>query len=199
MKKTQWIGQMLRALLTLAGAGLGALAAAMALPFLQRAYPTAFSEPDNVLILYVVLCLIGGMILFAVSHSIMVRVMRVSGSIERRWSSMPTRQILMAVIGLILGLVVAALLHLLILSMGSSLLTVSISAIVYVVLGTMGMRIGFQRYAARPFRRSRRHRDPLEIILDETMAEEDEPAEEKTVSGTLRRFWIPRCLSTGGF
>lgn len=182
MKKTQWIGQMLRALITLAGAGLGALAAAMALPFLQRAYPGAFTEPGSALVLYGVLCLIGGIAFFAVSHAIMARVMHVSGMIERRWSSMPTRQILMSVIGLILGLVVAALLHLLILSVGSSLLTVSISAIVYVVLGTMGLRIGFQRYTARPFRRGRKHRDPLEIILDEA-ADDDEPAEEKPAGG----------------
>jgi len=107
----------------------------------------------------------------------MVRVLSLSGKIERRWSSMPTRQILLSAIGLILGLVVAALLHLLILSMGSSLLTVSISAIVYVVLGTMGMRIGYQRYTAKPFRRGRKNRDALDMILDEDIAEDDEPAE----------------------
>ena len=74
---------------------------------------------------------------------------------------MPTRQIFLSSVGLILGLSVAALLHLLILSIGSSLLTVSISAIVYVVLGTMGMRIGYQRYTSKPARRGRRHRDAL--------------------------------------
>ena len=91
---------------------------------------------------------------------------------------MPTRQILLSSVGLIIGLVVAALIHLLILSLGSSLLTVSISAIVYVVLGTMGMRIGYQRYTAKGLSlRSRRHLDTLDIILDEAGAGDDEPAE----------------------
>lgn len=179
MKKSRWIGQMLRVLITLAGAGLGAAAAAMARPFLQSAYPHVFSGADSLFFLYLILCAIGAIILFAFSQSIMLRVMRLSGKIERRWSSMPTRQILMSVIGLILGLVVAALLHLLIVSIGSSILTVSISAIVYILLGTMGMQIGYQRYSSRPFRRGRKHRDPLELILDDAMPEDDDPAEEK--------------------
>ena len=127
MKKSKWIGQILRLLITLVGAGIGAAAAALARPFLVSEYPHLFSGAYSLLFLYLILCAIGAVILFAFSHSIMLRVMRLSGKIERRWSSMPTRQILMSVIGLILGLVVAALLHLLILSIGSSILTISIS------------------------------------------------------------------------
>ena len=179
MKKSKWIGQILRLLITLVGAGIGAAAAALARPFLVNEYPHLFSGAYSLLFLYLILCATGAVILFAFSHSIMLRVMRLSGKIERRWSSMPTRQILMSVIGLILGLVVAALLHLLILSIGSSILTISISAIVYIVLGTMGMQIGYQRYDSRPFRRGRKHRDTLELILDDNMAEEDEQGEEK--------------------
>ncbi len=170
---------MLRVLITLAGAGLGAAAAAVARPFLQSAYPHVFSGGESLFFLYLILCSIGTIILFAFSQSIMLRVMRLSGRIERRWSSMPTRQILMSVIGLILGLVVAALLHLLIQSIGSSILTVSISAIVYVLLGTMGMQIGYQRYSSKPFRRGRKHRDTLALFLDDVMPEEEEPGEEK--------------------
>lgn len=182
MKKTKWIGQMLRVLITLAGAGIGALGAAMARPFLVSTYPHVFSGPYSLLILYIVLCAVGAVVLFAVSNPIMVRVMRLSAMVEHRWSSMPTKQILLSAIGLILGLVVAALLHLLILSVGSSLLTVSISAIVYVVFGTMGMRIGYQRYTAKPFRRGRKHRDALELILDDGMPEDDDTAETAAVT-----------------
>ncbi len=178
MKKIRWIGQMLRLLITLAGAGVGALAATLVLPFLQTVYPDLLIGPDSLFILYFVLCTVGAVILFAFSQPLMLRVMRLSGQIERRWTSMPTRQILLSSVGLIIGLVVAALIHLLILSLGSSLLTVSISAIVYVVLGTMGMRIGYQRYTAKGLSlRSRRHRDTLDIILDEAGAGDDEPAE----------------------
>ena len=175
---------MLRLLITLVGAGLGAAAATMARPFLESAYPHMFSGPDSVLALYLVLCFIFGIIFFAFSHAVMLRVMRVSGIIERRWTSMPTRQIFLSSVGLILGLCVAALLHLLILSIGSSLLTVSISAIVYVVLGTMGMRIGYQRYTSKPARRGRRRRDALNLILDETIAGDDDPDDDDALLAT---------------
>ena len=177
MKKSKLLGQMLRLLITLVGAGIGAIAATMVRPFLLNAYPHLFSTPGSSFILYLILCGIGAVILFAFSYPLMQHMLRLSGMIERRFSSMPTRQIFLTALGLILGLVVAALIHLLILSMGSSLLTVSISAIVYVVLGTMGMRIGFQRYYSKPFStHGRRRRNTLDLIMDETLdEEEDEP------------------------
>lgn len=178
MKKNRWIASMLRLLITLVGAGLGAVAAATARPFLESLYPHTFNGQKSVVILYIVLCSLFGIIFFAFSHTIMLRVMRLSGIIERRWTNMPTRQIFLSAIGLIIGLSVAALLHLLILSVGPSLLTVSISAIVYVVLGTMGMRIGYQRYTPKAPRRGRRHRDALTMILDDSIAEDDEAADE---------------------
>jgi len=178
MKKSKGLANMLRLLITLVGAGLGAAAAAIIRPFLESAYPHVFSGQDSVIILYIVLCSFGGVILFAFSYSIMLRVLRLSSRIERRWTSMPTRQIFLSAMGLVIGLSVAALLHLLILSIGPSLLTVSLSAIVYVVLGTLGMRIGYQRYSSKPSRRGRKHRDTLNMILDDPMDDDaaDEPA-----------------------
>jgi len=178
MKKSKGLANMLRLLITLVGAGLGAAAAAIIRPFLESAYPHVFSGQDSAIILYIVLCSFGGVILFAFSYSIMLRVLRLSSRIERRWTSMPTRQIFLSAMGLVIGLSVAALLHLLILSIGPSLLTVSLSAIVYVVLGTLGMRIGYQRYSSKPSRRGRKHRDTLNMILDDPMDDDaaDEPA-----------------------
>ena len=49
MKKSRWIAPMLRLLITLVGAGLGAAAATMARPFLESAYPHVFSGADSVL------------------------------------------------------------------------------------------------------------------------------------------------------
>ena len=179
MKKSKLLGQMLRLLITLAGAGIGAIAATMVRPFLQGTYPHLFSAPNSIFFLYIIPCTIGGVILFAFSYPLMQHMLRLSGTIEHRFSSMPNRQIFLTASGLILGLVVAALIHLLILSMGSSLLTVSISAIVYVVLGTMGMRIGYQRYYSKPFAtHGRKHKNTLDILMDETMDETMDEAEE---------------------
>ena len=168
---------MLRLLITLVGAGIGAVAAAAARPILEGLYPHTFTGQKSVIILYIILCSLFGIIFFAFSHTIMLRVMRLSGIIERRWTNMPTRQIFLSAIGLVIGLSIAALLHLLILSVGPSLLTVSISAIVYIILGTMGMRIGYQRYTPKVSRRSRK-RDALTMILDDSLAEDDEPTDE---------------------
>ena len=178
MKKTRWLAPMLRLLITLVGAGIGAVTAATARPFLESLYPHTFSGQESIIILYVILCTLFGIIFFAFSHTIMLRMMRLSGIIEQRWTSMPTRQIFLSAVGLIIGLSIAALLHLLILSVGPSLLTVSISAIVYVVLGSMGMRIGYQRYTPKTSRRNRKHRDALSMMLDDSIAEDDEAAEE---------------------
>ncbi len=173
MRRNQWMATMLRLLITAVGAGIGAVIAAGVRPFMERAYPHVFSGQESVIVLYVILCFFFGLIFFAFSHGIMLRVMRISGIIERNWTSMPTRQIFLSAMGLIIGLSIAALLHLLIQSAGSSLLSISISAIIYVVLGTMGMRIGYQRYTEKPVRRGATQLDALNIILDDSQPQDD--------------------------
>lgn len=173
MRRNKWMASMLRLLITLVGAGLGAVIATGVRPFMERAYPHVFSGQGSVIILYVILCILLGLIFFALSHGIMLRVMRISGIIERNWTSMPTRQIFLSAMGLMIGLSVAALLHLLIQSAGSSLLSISLSAIIYVVLGSMGMRIGYQRYSEKSARRSATQLDALNIILDDSESEYD--------------------------
>ncbi|HPS81694.1 MAG TPA: TRAM domain-containing protein [Candidatus Limiplasma sp.] len=133
-------------MITLVGAGIGAGAAALAMPLITRMYPQAFERPFGLAIVYCVLCLLGALLLFLLSKGIIRQVMQISTAVERRWSSMPTQQILFSSIGLIAGLAVAALTNQLILSAGASLLTISVSAIVYLLLGTLGMQIGYRRY-----------------------------------------------------
>ncbi|HPJ03214.1 MAG TPA: TRAM domain-containing protein [Candidatus Limiplasma sp.] len=173
MRRNKWLASLLRLLITAVGAGLGAAVATGLRPFMERAYPHVFSGQDSIIMLYIILCILFGLIFFAFSHNFMLRVMRLSGIIERNWTSMPTRQIFLSAMGLITGLSIAALIHLLIQSAGSSLLSISISAIIYVVLGTMGMRIGYQRYTEKPARRSAPHLDALSIILDDSGPEEE--------------------------
>ncbi len=173
MRRNQWLANLLRLLITAVGAGLGAMVAAGVRPFMERAYPHVFVGQDSIIMLYVILCVLFGLIFFAFSHNFMLRVMRLSGIIERNWTSMPTRQIYLSAMGLIVGLSIAALLHLLVQSAGSSLLTLSLSAILYVVLGTMGMRIGYQRYNDKPVRRGATQLDALNIILDDSEPEDD--------------------------
>ena len=64
--------------------------------------------------------------------------MKLIAASERKWDAMPTQQIVLTSIGMIMGLVVAALITQLILSAGASLITISFSALTYVILGYVG-------------------------------------------------------------
>ena len=146
MLKNKTLERLLRLLITLVGAGLGAVAAALALPVFSRLSPPVFTWPYGHIGTYFVLCAAGALLLFLLSKIIIRQVLQLSAAIERRWSSMPTQQILFSSIGLITGLAIAAFTNQLVLSAGASLLTISVSAIIYVLLGTLGMQIGYRRY-----------------------------------------------------
>ena len=167
--------------ITLLGAGIGAALAALILPLFSRWYP--IESPYAPIALYAALCLVGAAVCFAFSSAIIGRTMKLIAAIERRWDAMPTQQIVLTSIGMIMGLVVAALITQLILSAGASLITISFSALTYVVLGYVGLRIGFHRYRGGKTPRMRRHlRRAAEAgILDDAdllMAEEGEDEEE---------------------
>lgn len=172
MLKNKTLERLLRLLITLVGVGIGAGVAALVLPLLARLNPQFFGRAYGLISLYSVLCLLGGLFLFILSMGIIQKVMQLSAAVERRWSSMPTQQILFASIGLISGLIVAALANQLILSAGASILSISISAIVYVVMGTLGLQIGFHRYhesrkERKRFRRRSRRSEPFTTMLDD--------------------------------
>ena len=179
--KNKTVEKLMRFLITLLGAGIGAALAALILPLFSRWYP--IESPYAPIALYAALCLVGAAVCFAFSSAIIGRTMKLIAAIERRWDAMPTQQIVLTSIGMIMGLVVAALITQLILSAGASLITISFSALTYVVLGYVGLRIGFHRYRGGKTPRMRRHlRRAAEAgILDDAdllMAEEGEDEEE---------------------
>ena len=135
-----------RALITLLGAGLGAALAMLLTPLLRRVSPQIFEQFSNQVLLYVVLCLLGALIFFALSMSILTRCMKAAAVIEQHWEKMPNRQIVWTSLGLLCGLAIAALFTQLILSAGASLLTLSFSALTYIFLGYLGLQIGNHRY-----------------------------------------------------
>ena len=170
MLKNKTLERLLRLLITLVGAGLGAVCAALLLPLLVRVYPIVFATMYARIGVYTLLCAAGALLMFLLSAAIIKQVMQLSGAIERRWSSMPTQQIMLASIGLIGGLIIAALTNQLVLSAGASLLTISVSAIIYLVLGALGMQIGYSRYHESSLQRKRfrlrlRKGEPLGDVL----------------------------------
>ena len=161
MLKSKMLERLMRILITLLGVGVGAGLAAIAYAILGRLFPVS-AGPLTPLLLYVGLCALGALIFFLLSRSIIQRTMQFVAMLERRWERMPFPQIFLGASGLILGLMAAFLITQLILSAGPSLITISFSAIVYLILGMLGMQIGTRRYKesgrlARMLRRGRKN------------------------------------------
>lgn len=181
-KSNKFMERLMRFIITLLGAGIGTGIAALLLPFLVRRYPEFISGYTGAIILYTGLILLGALIFFAFSYSIYTRCMQLMTALERRWDSMPTRQCALVLGGLLAGLLVAALLTQLVLSAGASLLTISFSALMYVMLGYVGSRIGLHRYREGKRLGHRRHRsgdslaDEALSLTDEVLEEDEEPA-----------------------
>ena len=181
MLKNKTLERLLRLLITLIGAGLGAVAAALLIPLLARQYPPVFTGVYAHIGVYFMLCSAGALLLFMLSKNIIQQVLQLSSAVERRWSSMPTQQIVLSSVGLICGLVIAALINQLVISAGASLLTISVSALAYVLLGTLGLQIGYRRYhesrqERKRFRRKLRKGKAISDMLTDAalMLDDDE-------------------------
>ena len=182
MIKNRTLERLMRFLLTLLGAGVGLGAVALAMPFLQRSYPAFIQNIYSVALLYAAVALVGAGVFFLLSRGIIERTLRFTASVEAKLESMSIQQIVLTCAGLIAGLLVAALITQLILSAGPSLITISFSAFTYVVLGTLGMRVGYRRSRDGKLLRRLRFRRGL--------SDEAEAAEEaaETVSVLPRKY-----------
>jgi len=179
MLKNKPMARMMRVLITLLGAGVGAAIAALLTPILTRLWPQTFGHMGWLMLLYTGLCLLLGLVFFLLSNAIIDRTMRLIARMENTWAKLSTRQIFLTGTGLVMGLIVAALVTQLILSTGTNLLTISFSALVYLVLGFVGFRMGLSR-SRKPSRRSRRasaEDAPFLEVADALMNDdESEPA-----------------------
>ena len=172
MIKSHTMTKVMRFFITLLGAGLGAGTAVLALPFLTRSYPTLADNLFETAAIYIGAALVGALIFFLLSNVIVHRVMKLLSALESRMEKMPLQQMVFTAAGLIAGLVVAALLTQLVLSAGASLITISFSALMYLILGYLGMRVGYRRFRdGRIFGRLRR-REPEPAV--EAVAEPEE-------------------------
>lgn len=177
MMKSKTMERLMRLCITLLGAGVGAGVAALAIPILLRTTPDFMADAYAPLYVYGGLCIVFSVFFFLISSALIRRTMQLINSVERRWERMPVQQILMATTGLILGLLVAWLATQLVLSAGASLLTISFSALVYLILGMIGMQIGYRRYRegkqlSRRMRRRMRSDETASLFLDDDEGED---------------------------
>ena len=146
MMKNKTLAKMMRFLMMLLGAGLGAGAAALALMLLRPGSEVFSQTVYAPLLLYLGCGLLGAVVFWFCAGWFIRYTIQFLNTCEKALEKMSFQQMVFTASGLVLGLVVAALISQLIMAAGASLITISASAIAYVVLGTLGMRTGYRRH-----------------------------------------------------
>ena len=143
--KSKGLERLLRLLLVLLGIGIGLAIAQLGLQW----YRLSNTDPGVLRWLpiasYTGMGVLGGLVFLLLSGRILHRFTQLSGAMQKSFDKMPLNQVMSAVIGLILGLIVAALLRSVLAFMGNSMATMTLSAILYVTLGALGYNIGKRR------------------------------------------------------
>ncbi len=135
--------KLLKLLLILLGIGLGLAAAQLGLALYRLNHQT--TAPWIPVAAYTGMGLLGGVILLLLSRRIISRVSNLSREMQKEFDKMPVNQLLTAVIGLILGLIVAALLRQMVSFLGNGVAGAALTAILYLTLGALGYNIGKRR------------------------------------------------------
>lgn len=139
------VRRLLRGLITLLGAGAGAALAMLGLRIYAFMHPASTVPILALTGMYALACAVGAAILYFLSVPIMNRGMKSVAYVEQRLEKMPMSQLLPAVIWLIVGLLVAALLTQLLGLMGEGIFATAAAAILYVLLGALGWSLGWKR------------------------------------------------------
>lgn len=142
--KSKGLERLLRLLLVLLGIGIGLAIFQVGLQWYQLANAStipAWVPPAG----YIGMGLLGGIVFLLLSGRILRRFTLLSGEMQKQMDKMPLNQLMSAVIGLILGLIVAALLRNVLAFLGNSMATMMLSAILYAALGALGYSIGKRR------------------------------------------------------
>ncbi len=145
MMKNKTLERLMRFLITLMGAGVSAGIGALLIPIWMGTHPEVSENPFMPVLVYTGVGIVGALVFYLLSQRMITYTLHLMTKLETIWDGMSTQQVIFMSIGLIVGLMVAALFTQLILSAGASLITISLSALVYVVLGSVGLSMGYRR------------------------------------------------------
>ena len=137
--------KLLRLLLVLLGVGIGLALAQLGLALYRLSHQIADIPAWVPVAAYTAMGVLGGLVLLLLSRRIIRRVSSLSQEMQREFDKMPVNQLLSAVIGLILGLIVAALLRQMLTFLGNGVAGAALTAILYLTLGALGYNIGKRR------------------------------------------------------
>ena len=135
--------KLLKLLLILLGIGLGLAAAQLGLALYRLNHESTTTWIP--VAAYTGMGLLGGVIFLLLSRRLISRVSNLSREMQKEFDKMPANQLLTAVAGLILGLIVAALLRQMVSFLGDGVAGAALTAILYLTLGALGYNIGKRR------------------------------------------------------
>ena len=143
--RSKGMEKLLKLLLVLLGIGVGLAAAQLGLALFRLSHQNADIPAWVPVAAYAGMGALGGLILLLLSRRIIRRVSSLSLEMQKEFDRMPANQLLSAVIGLILGLIVAALLRQMVSFLGNGVAGAALTAILYLTLGALGYNIGKRR------------------------------------------------------
>lgn len=178
MQKSKFIRRLLHGLIVLVGAGLGVAAALGGLNIYRLLRPTEALPLIYLVVSYVLMAGLGALVFHLLSDRIIRGCMEMTAAIERYMDKLTSAQLVASSLGLITGMLIAALLCQVLAFMGESVFTTAASALLYVVLSMTGFSVGRRRSGdmaafmdktlSRPSRRRRATDDasPRPKVLD---------------------------------
>lgn len=145
MKMRTFLHRLARGLISLLGAGAGAALALTAIHLIQTGSPERTLGVGTIVALYAGFCVTLGIVFFLLSNPIIHAFRHMSRALMGWLDATPVQQLVPAVLGMVLGLVIAALLCGILDRMGDSIFTTALAAILYLALGVFGYTIGLRR------------------------------------------------------
>ena len=143
--RSKGMEKLLKLLLVLLGIGIGLAAAQLGLALFRLSHQNTDIPAWVPVAAYSGMGVLGGLFLLLLSKRIVRRVTSLSQEMQKEFDKMPVNQLLTAVVGLILGLIVAALLRQMLSFLGNGVAGAALTAILYLTLGALGYNIGKRR------------------------------------------------------
>ena len=145
MIRSNWMQRLLRGLISLLGAGLGAALVLGVVQTIHLADPDQ-TIPFRVLVFsYAGMAVLGALIFFLLSRRMLSWIGHIVVGLERRMDALTLPQLICRIAGLAMGLLMAVLLTQILHFMGDSLFTTTLAVILYIVLMAAGYTIGRKR------------------------------------------------------
>ena len=145
MMKSKWLRNLLRALMTLLGAGVGAALALLGIQVYSFVNPESTIPLGMLALSYIGACAVFMLIFYFISNPVLERYMKLFYAAEKFMDKLPFSQVMACVIGLIIGLLIAMLVSQMIHFLGAGVFVTALSAILYVLLGVLGWSVGWKR------------------------------------------------------